>query len=127
MLGGAEEWFYRGLGGIDFDLSRAELSKRITIRPQMVAGVDWVRCSYHSALGIIVSDWQRENTTTIMHVTVPVGTEATIYVPVRAGAYIFEGSALAEKAAGVMLLNRDEDVAVYRVQSGEYHFSVIAH
>ena len=32
MLGGAEEWFYRGLGGIDFDMSRAK-DERITIRP----------------------------------------------------------------------------------------------
>ncbi len=30
MLGGAEEWFYRGLGGIDFDMSRAK-DERITI------------------------------------------------------------------------------------------------
>ncbi|WP_414648648.1 hypothetical protein [Edaphobacter sp.] len=39
MLGGAEEWFYRGLGRIDFDLSRPAKDERITIRPAVVDGV----------------------------------------------------------------------------------------
>ena len=37
MLGGAEEWFYRGIGGIDFDMSRS-VDERITIRPAAGGG-----------------------------------------------------------------------------------------
>ena len=44
MLGSAEEWFYRRLGGMDIDLSRKVAEERLTIQPIAVASVDWVRC-----------------------------------------------------------------------------------
>ena len=78
MLGGAEEWFYRGLGGIDFDLSRAE---PILIRPTIVDGVDWVRCGYISALGKIESDWKRDKDGIVIEVTVPQGAKASVVLP----------------------------------------------
>ena len=78
MLGGAEEWFYRGLGGIDFDLSRAE---PIIIRPAIVDGVDWVRCGYISKLGKIESDWKRDKDGILVEVTVPRGAKASVVLP----------------------------------------------
>ncbi len=47
MLGSAEEWFYRGLGGINFDLSR-QGDKRLVLRPQVVGTLSWVRTRYQS-------------------------------------------------------------------------------
>ncbi len=75
MLGGAEEWFYRGLGGIDFDRSRAG---PIVIRPAIVDGVGWVRCGYISSLGKIESDWTRDANGTTLVVTIPDGAKATV-------------------------------------------------
>ena len=60
MLGGGEEWFYRGLSGIDIDMSRAKAAERITIHPQVVDGVDWVKTSYRSVLGMVTVEWRRE-------------------------------------------------------------------
>jgi hypothetical protein len=80
MLGGAEEWFYRGLGGIDFDMTR-KADERITIRPQVVEGLDWVKCGYDSAMGKIESDWKRASGTTIFEVAVPIGAKATVVLP----------------------------------------------
>jgi alpha-L-rhamnosidase len=81
MLGGAEEWFYRGLGGIDLDMSRAATAEKITIRPRFVTGVDWVRCGYASKLGKIESDWEREGEDIILTVRIPFGTKATVILP----------------------------------------------
>jgi alpha-L-rhamnosidase len=78
MLGDAEEWFYRGLGGIDIDMSRAKAVERITIRPQVVDGVDWVKTSYQSSLGMIHSEWKREGRVVFLNVSVPV--EATVLI-----------------------------------------------
>jgi hypothetical protein len=78
MLGGAEEWFYRGLGGIDVDMGRAE---RIVVRPETVVGVDWIKTGYMSRLGQIESDWQREGDATRFEVTVPAGAQATVMLP----------------------------------------------
>jgi hypothetical protein len=124
MLGGAEEWFYRGLGGIDFDLSRPERDERITIRPAIVDGLDWVRCSYDSKLGKIESDWKKEGGTLAMDVTIPAGATATVWVPAADGAVVMEGASPAEKAAGVTLVQQSHGAAEYRVASGSYHFSV---
>lgn len=124
MLGGAEEWFYRGLAGIDFDLSRANFAERITIRPRMVDGVSWVRCGYVSPWGKIESDWKREGLVTTMEVTVPASAQATVVVPVRTGAPVMVGGTAAEMAAGVMFVSRENGAATYRVESGVYRFSV---
>jgi len=78
MLGDAEEWFYRGLGGIDLDMSRANAAERITIRPQVVAGVDWVKGGYASKLGKVESDWKRVGGEVRGEVTVPVPTKITL-------------------------------------------------
>lgn len=124
MLGGAEEWFYRGLGGIDFDLSRSDKDERITIRPSTVDGVDWVRCSYDSRLGKIESDWKKEGGAFAMDVAIPAGETGTVWVPASDGAGVMEGSTPAEKAAGVTFVQRSNGAAEYRVASGSYHFIV---
>jgi hypothetical protein len=116
MLGGAEEWFDRGLGGIDFDISRAK-DERITIRPRLVAGVDWVRCSYDSRLGMVRSAWKREGAGVTMEVTVPVNASATVWVPVRTGESVVTNH-------DAVKLREEHGAAVYRVASGTYRFAV---
>lgn len=124
MLGGAEEWFDRGLGGIDFDLSRPVASERITIHPTVVQGVNWVQCSYASKLGEIESNWKKENGTFTMDVTIPAGETGTVWIPAANSASITEGKTQAEKADGVTLIQRLQNAAIYRVASGSYHFTV---
>ncbi|MEO6815978.1 MAG: family 78 glycoside hydrolase catalytic domain [Edaphobacter sp.] len=124
MLGGAEEWFYRGLGGIDFDLSRPEKDERITIHPAVVDGVGWVRCSYDSKLGKIESDWKKKDDALAMDVTIPAGETGTVWVPAADGAAVMEGATPAKKAAGVTQVRREKGAVVYRVASGSYRFMV---
>jgi hypothetical protein len=58
MLGHAEEWFYRGLAGIDLDMSRPG-DAQIRIAPAIVGKIQWARASYASKLGRIASRWSR--------------------------------------------------------------------
>jgi alpha-L-rhamnosidase len=99
MLGHVEEWFFRWLAGIDFDLSRAP-DERIILRPNPVGDVTAARASYRSALGVIVSDWRLAAGTFSYDVEIPPNTSATVYVPSRNGA------------------------APHRIGSGRYHFEV---
>ncbi len=78
MLGGGEEWFYRGLGGIDMDMSRG-VGEQVLIRPKVVKGVAWVKCGYESKLGKVESDWRTSAGGTTYTVTVPVS--ATVVLP----------------------------------------------
>jgi len=121
MLGHAEEWFYRGLAGIDFDLDR-EQDKRIWIHPQIVGDIRSASASYKSVLGTIASHWRRDGDTLQLDVTIPPGTTATVSFPPE-----FAASGLESGHP----LHRDESLLSRRdtpgptsivVGSGTYHF-----
>ena len=126
MLGDIEEWFYRGLGGIDLDLSRPESAERITIRPRLVHGLSWVRTSYESRMGRIESDWQQSAGSATITVTIPRGAQASVYVPMAASAAVTEGTVAAQNSPGVTLVRREAGDAIFRVNAGtfQFHFSL---
>ena len=80
MLGGAEEWFYRGLAGIDFDFDRSTPA-RIRIHPAVVGDIQHVSASFQSHMGTIESGWSRIGQSVRMTVTIPRGATATIMFP----------------------------------------------
>ena len=57
MLGQIQEWFYRNLAGIQ-DAPGNPGFKKMVIAPQPVGNVTWVKASFDSRRGTIVSDWQ---------------------------------------------------------------------
>jgi alpha-L-rhamnosidase len=118
MLGGAEEWFYRALGGIDVDMSRAQ-DERITIRPAMVNGVGWVKCEYTSVLGRIESDWSQGDGLMLADFAIPRGATATLILPVKMAPKPED-----QETNGPRLIEvrRDNAVVVYRLDAGKYHF-----
>jgi hypothetical protein len=121
MLGGAEEWFYRALGGIDMDMSRPA-DERITIRPQMLDGVTWVKCSYDSVLGRIRTEWEQEAGKTSIDVAVPPGAMATLILPVKMAPSSPENALPAGHGPQLTELRRDEQNIVYRASAGLFHF-----
>ena len=121
MLGGAEEWFYRGLGGIDFDMSRTK-EERITIRPQMPAGVSWVKASYESVLGTIRSEWSQGDGMTSMDIAIPPGATATLILPVKMVPSSPENALPKGKGSQLEEVRRNDAVVVYRAAAGFFHF-----
>ena len=121
MLGGAEEWFYRGLGGIDFDMSRS-VDERITIRPAKVDGVAWVKCGYKSVLGEIRSEWRREDGTTSMDIAIPPGATATLILPVKMVPSAPANALPEGRGPQLTETRRDDVVVVYRATAGMFHF-----
>jgi alpha-L-rhamnosidase len=121
MLGHIEEWFYRDLGGIQFDLSKSD-PERIMIRPYLCPGIQWVKTSYQSVLGRIACDWQRQGKRCSMRVLIPVNAEASVCIPVRDSSVVDESGKPVSRSADVKLLNQEPTQAVYIVGSGEYIF-----
>jgi hypothetical protein len=120
MLGHAEEWFYRGLGGMEMDLTRKD-PRRLVLRPAVVGKVAWVRARYESALGLVESNWRRGAAETVYDFSVPVNTEATIEVD--AGAVTVNGVEAA-KAAGVLSVKVEGGRVEIEVGSGSYRVRV---
>jgi hypothetical protein len=84
MLGHAEEWFYRGLAGIDFDRSRKP-GEEIRIAPAIVGTLTSASATLDSSLGPIKSSWHRESPASdllTMDVDVPAGSTGKIVFPV---------------------------------------------
>ncbi|MCC7496249.1 MAG: family 78 glycoside hydrolase catalytic domain [Bryobacterales bacterium] len=80
MLGHAEEWFYRYLAGIDFDLSRPP-DQRITLRPTPAGSITWAHASYNSVLGRITSSWKKNGSELVYQAEVPPNATATVLLP----------------------------------------------
>jgi len=123
MLGHIEEWFYRGLAGIDFDRSRGP-GEEIRIAPVIVGNLTSASASFDSSLGRIVSAWRRESAGSerlTLDVTIPSGTTAKVVLPAGYSAVIsLDGHLL---AADRRVL-RDESTSRREVLliAGTYHF-----
>ena len=89
MLGHAEEWFYRGLAGIDIDLSRSD--RQITIRPAFLAKVSQAQAQVHSVLGTVGSSWTRDGAKIVWRVRIPVGSQAIVALPQAAAKITMNG------------------------------------
>lgn len=119
MLGDAEEWFYRGLGGIDVNLAR-QRPARIILSPAALSPLKWVRTSYQSALGPIESDWQRDASQTIYDFSVPANATATIKLTMSLPRSTTVNGVEPSKAAGVLSAQIGEDSMILVVGSGHY-------
>jgi len=121
MLGHAEEWFYRGLAGIDFDLSRAK-DEQIVIKPFLPSNVASAEASYESVLGKIVSSWKKSAGSVTLEVTIPAGATAKVVLPTTNPEAVRESGVPWEKASGVHTLNSADGALACEVSSGVYHF-----
>ena len=74
---------------------------KIVIRPQPVGDLKWVKASYDSVHGKVVSEWRREAGKFNLRVRVPVGATATVILPAKDGTPVTEGGKPVERASGV--------------------------
>ena len=112
-------WCYRGLAGIRWD-PEAPGFKNVILRPEPVKSVDWVKCSFNSPYGRIISNWKLEDGLFTWDITIPANTTATVYVP---GKNITEGGSPAVKAQGVTFFGTEKNKTVFKIASGNYRFT----
>jgi alpha-L-rhamnosidase len=94
----------------------------VILRPGLVESVDWVKCSYESPYGKIVSNWKLGNGLFMWDISVPPNTTATVYVPASRIEDITESGEKIGKATGVTFLRMDKNRTVLKVDSGSYKF-----
>jgi hypothetical protein len=125
MLGHAEEWFYRGLAGIDFDLSQ-EPGNQIRIQPyipaQDDAGITHAEASMLTPLGRIASAWKLNGESITLAVAVPAGSTAVVHLPARFTGWMESGRPLSA-ARGVQVSSGGDSV---HLVSGKYAFSGVS-
>jgi hypothetical protein len=124
MLGQIEEWFYHDLAGIQ-DAAGSPGFKQIVIAPQPVGDVTWVKASYDSVRGKIVSNWRRNGKDFTLEILIPANTTATVFIPAQSAETVTESGKPAAQSQGVTRLRMENDRAVFAVESGHYLFNSV--
>jgi alpha-L-rhamnosidase len=114
-------WLYQGLAGIKPDPTGPGY-KKFVIKPSVVGDLTWVKAHYDSIRGRIESSWKRTGNKLEMNITVPVNTQATVYIPSLGGEVISESGKPISLGAGIKLLPSVPGFSVFRVGSGSYRF-----
>jgi hypothetical protein len=118
MLGHIEEWFYAGLAGIEAD------SQHITIKPQPVGDLTWVKAWHDTVQGRVESNWKKDDASFELTLRIPANASATVYLPGHAGEHVTESGRPISHAEGVRFLRQEGSTLVLEVASGQYIFRV---
>jgi alpha-L-rhamnosidase len=121
MFGSVSEWFYKWLAGIQADSSAIGFDK-IIIRPQIISDVNWVKAHYNSVRGKIISEWNRDENSFNLNITIPVNSTATVYFPAEDVTKIKEGGAYISSVEDVEFVKIENGNAVFTVGSGFFSF-----
>jgi len=137
MLGHIMEWFYHDLAGIQWDPS-APGYEHIIIKPAFVGNITWVKASYNSVRGMIVSDWTLSHDAATLQVTIPAGSTGRVFLPVsgkairnlevsETGTAIWRGGQVIGTCRGVtfrrLVTTHSLKYLIYDVGSGNYQFA----
>ena len=80
FLGVASAWMIKELAGINY-LPEYPGFTQFLIAPQPVKDLSFVRASYHSIHGEIISEWKKTDKGTTYYMTIPANTTAQIVLP----------------------------------------------
>lgn len=120
-FGAVGEWMWRHVAGLNPDDAQPGW-KHFVIRPRPGGGVTWAKGEYQSIRGRIAAGWKLENNSIHLHLIVPPNTTATVHVPTGDASAVQEGGRPATEAEGVTHAGVEDGVAIYRLNSGQYHF-----
>ena len=120
MFGSGLTWFYRCLAGINADEKEPGF-RHIVIRPTFSQQLDSVYYAYDTPYGKVVSDISCTQKAKRIRLTIPVGSYATLYLPVSDSKAITESGKALRQAKGVSVLQNGEQT-VLKLLQGTYDF-----
>ncbi|MBT8036945.1 MAG: glycoside hydrolase family 78 protein [Verrucomicrobiae bacterium] len=123
MFGSISGWFFRWLGGIQA-AGDAVGFDRIEIRPQVVDGLEWVKCSHQSIRGLIESNWTATANALKFEIVIPVGASGHVVLPGRVGDQLTEGGKPVAQVSGVKVMKSESADHHLRLGSGRYQFTI---
>ncbi len=121
MFGGGLVWLYRKLAGMQADPTQPGY-RHIVFQPQFVDDLDFVTYSNLTPYGEAGITWKQNEKGYAMDITVPVGSEASVYVPVSDISKVSEGGIEIDKVQSIKIASTDSEQVVLNIGSGKYHF-----
>ena len=123
MFGGGLNWFYRTLAGVNTDENEPGY-KHIIIKPELPEKLDNVYYSNKTPYGKIVSEVNKSGSSIEMNITIPVGSYATVYIPVSANTVVTESGRPIETVAGIEQTGMKDGNMILKVLQGKYEFRI---
>ena len=124
MFGGGLNWFYRTLAGVNADENNPGF-KHIIIKPELPKNLDYVYYSNMTSYGKVVSEVKRTGINRLeMNITIPVGSHATVYIPVSNNAIVTENGQPIENAKGIENAGTKNGHMMLKAVQGNYNFTV---
>jgi alpha-L-rhamnosidase len=124
MLGDAEEWFYRGLAGVDFDRSRKP-GDQIRITPAVVGTITSASAILDSSLGPIKAGWHRENPDSnilTVDIEIPAGASGRFILPFAYRGSMEEAGRAIHADKRIRRARDNEPLSEVELSSGRYRF-----
>ena len=121
LVGDLVAWAFEDLAGIQPDAQTPGFA-RINMRPELPGGCDWVRASYKSPHGVVLSEWNRAGDRFTWKLVVPPNTTARLSIPAGAPESIRESGKALARAKGARPVAFENGRQVVEVGSGRYTF-----
>jgi alpha-L-rhamnosidase len=123
LLGDLLIWYYEDLAGI---MSHPDYPafKKIRMHPSFPEGLEHVHAYFHSAHGIIESNWTSGKDSLSWQIRVPVNTTAEVHLPCTDLNRITEGGKPLGDCEGILSWKKEGDGMLVEIGSGHYHFTV---
>jgi alpha-L-rhamnosidase len=119
---GISAWFIKGLAGIEPDVEGPGY-RIFTIRPNVVERLDYAKAAVESPYGLIESGWVKTGNNIVYEISVPVGSEARLYLPAPA-ADITENKLPLTSVQDVEVISEKDGYVHLFLKSGKYRFEL---
>lgn len=120
FLGEIAAWMIKTLAGINY-IPEFPGFKKFRISPKLDADLQYVKSSYYTVHGEIISEWHRENEKVIYHIVVPENTSALLEISTQTDKRI---AIKGDKKTTEYIVNESDEIFHIELLSG--HYTIIA-
>ncbi len=118
--GAVGDWMYRRVCGLE-PVDDSPGFKRFRVRPHISKRLRFAQADFLSIYGLCQAGWERLDDGTVLNVTVPPNTTASVRIPAPASE-IREGERLLKEARDLLGIHKGNGRTVVDIGSGEYVF-----
>ena len=119
-FGSVAEWMF--IHGLGIDTEGAGF-RNIIIKPAVSKEIGFMKGSYKCINGTIASSWELKGNKLTMKVSIPVNTQAKVYIPSAKPSAIKEGKQNLNKVDAIKVLKLGAEQMVVQLGSGDYTFT----
>ena len=120
---GIASWFIKCVGGIRPDPAHPGYQQFI-IKPSPVDCLKFARTETESLYGTIKSEWIKKDNLLKLDISIPVNTQATVYLPSKGSTLIRENGKPLASSEGITILEETGKECIVKVESGHYSFTM---